>query len=171
MSKGIRILEKPQGFLYGSVTQTASDTNTWIQYPTGIDAGAKMAMRVVSLEVYWSNARSASSAMSINDVNFWVMCGRSPVVASYVNPDVFGFESVAVAKGGVAQTTTEGIYGMVIPDSFLIDTGDTLTVQSWLYIGVGSTSTGQANTIDFRVGYVMDKLTEAEYLRLLAGGV
>jgi len=171
MSKGVRILEKPQGFLFGTVTQTGTDTNTWIQYPTGIDAGAKMAMRVVSLEVYWSNAKSAGGAAGTTDFSFWVMCGRSPVVASYINPDVFGFESVSVSKGGIAQTTTEGVYGFVLPDSFLIDTSETLTVQPWLYVGVGSASTSQANAIDFRVGYVMDKLTEAEYLRLLAGGV
>ncbi len=45
-----------------------------------------------------------------------------------------------------------------------------LTVQPYIYAQVDSASTGQANDIYFELFYSLEKLSELEYLRLLAGG-
>ena len=45
-----------------------------------------------------------------------------------------------------------------------------LTVQPNIYVAVGSTGTSQANDVIIEVFYETSKLSELEYLRLLAGG-
>ena len=44
------------------------------------------------------------------------------------------------------------------------------TVQPYVYCVVDSTATAQANDVYFEVFYSIQKLSEIEYLRLLAGG-
>lgn len=45
-----------------------------------------------------------------------------------------------------------------------------VTVQPDIYVAVGSSSTSQANDVEIEVFYEVVKMTELEYLRLLAGG-
>lgn len=159
---------KGSGFFYGSLAQTGNDVSTWAQIPTGMNPGEPVALALESLSFYWENARSSSIVTSVGDVLFSSMVGRSPVVPSLVNPDVFGMASVSLSKGGVAQTTTEGAYGLIMPDLFDVELEPALTLQPYIYIGIVSGGTNQANSINFRISYETVKLTQSEYVKLLA---
>lgn len=159
---------KGSGFFYGSLAQTAADTSTWAQIPTGVNPGDAVALAMESMTVYWDNARTAGNPNAVTDFYLGIMVGRSPVIPSLVNPDVFGMASVSVSKAGVAQPAAEGVSMIVMPDMFDLELEPSLTLQPYIYVGIVSGSTAQANSISFRISYNSVKLTQNEYVKLLA---
>lgn len=145
----------------GQVTQTAANTDTWVQIPTGIDPGNGTVLVMESFEVFFRDTYTDAFA----NVNCLVMSSvsRSPVVPSLANTDVFGMVSFGVTRGAVGQT----IFNPVLE----VDLEPAITLQPYIYVCLSSVNAGGPLVADYRVTYDTQKVSGGEYLKLLAGGV
>lgn len=148
----------------GQITQSAVNTDTWVQIPTGIDPGSGTVIDLESFEVFFRNAYSVFTGGS--DQLLMASVSRSPVVPSLANTDVFGMVALQ-ASFTIASATS-----FIIDKSIMeIDLEPALTLQPYIYICLSSIGLGVVATLDYRVTYTTSKVSQSEQLKLLAGGV
>lgn len=158
---------KGSALFAGQLTQSATNTDTWLQIPTGLDPGGGTVIEFESMEVYWRNG--STTFTNNNDEIFEVSVARSPVVPSLANTDVFGMIAVhgSFTNIGAVASFTESA---VVPVMFDIDLEPALTLQPYIYVAIHSANLGAAVSIDYRITYSTAKVSGQEYLRLLASG-
>lgn len=154
---------KGAGVFAGTLVQTAANTDTWVQIPTGIDPGSNTVIELESMEVLFRNAHSVIPLSG--DANLFVGVSRSPVVPSLANTDCFGM------CGLLAAFNTGSTNGVAVFDATQsIDLEPALTIQPYVYICVSTAALSAAASIDYRVSYSTKKASQAETLLLLASG-
>lgn len=147
----------------GQLAQTGANVDTWVQIPTGIDPGSGTVLELESFEAYLRNGYLAFSGGG--DQSVMASVSRSPVVPSLANTDVFGMVVWQAIFGGTAAS-----FQFVGPLQE-IDLEPALTLQPYIYVCVSSVAAAVACVLDYRVTYTTSKVSQAEQLKLLAGGV
>lgn len=147
----------------GQVTQTGINVDTWVQIPTGIDPGSGTVIELESMEVFFRNANT--TVLLTADSLLMASVSRSPVVPSLANTDVFGMVVISVAAAGAP------VMAVQMDAVQEIDLEPALTLQPYIYVCVSSTALGVAAVVDYRITYSTSKVSQAEQLKLLAGGV
>lgn len=149
----------------GTATQAGANIDTVITLPTGIDPGSSTVIEFISLEVYWRNFSAAVNPTS-NGTLFEVGVGRTPVVPSIANTDVFGMVAWVSDSAGTPATAT-----LVADPIFGVNLDPALTVQPFVYLSIHTASLAAAVTIDYKITYQTSKKTDKELLTLIAGAV
>lgn len=142
--------------------QTGSDATT--ATPMNLPAlDGKSGYQFTAIEVYWKNVESAAAA----DYEVYVAIQKtSGALAERIGIDdwIVGVSWGQQNTGGVAVVAnTEPYKSQVLIEPIV-------TVSPDLQIVIVSGATGQTNQFGVVVHYDLVKLTELEYLRLLAGG-
>lgn len=142
------------------VTQSGNDTRTAVALPLPALDG-KSAYSIQGVRCYWYDCNTVAAG----DYRLFAIVSTDD--AALVPSD----DEWIIDVGWACQNTAGVAVAFPVPitiDHFL--TIPRLTVQPFIYAMVDSTSTGQANDVYFEVFYSVEKLSELEYLRLLAGG-
>lgn len=143
------------------VTQTGNDTFTTGSIATGLTVDGKAGWSIIAIEAYWVDG----AAVAAGD---WTLNAKLATVStstSFVDDD-----EIARVDWGLQNTGGVAVSVPYEPFKGISLAEPRITVQPTIYVGVESTSTGQANDVVFRVYYEIVKLTDLEVLRLLAGG-
>lgn len=143
------------------VTQGGADTETRVAIATGITAAGREVMAITAIEAMWSDG----AAVAAGDWSLDAYVNTADVALNYT----LATTAVAVAWG---MQNTAGVAVSVPYEPIkrweLID--PRVTAQPYIYAGVASAGTGQANDVVLVIHYKLIKLTEVEVLRLLTAG-
>lgn len=143
------------------VTQGGADTETRVAIATGITPASKQVIRIESIEAWWSDGAAVAAADWSLD-------------AYITNADVaFDFTSantITAVSWGLQNTAGVAVSVPYDPIKSREVPGIRLTAQPYIYVGVASAGTAQANDVVIHVQYSLVKLTEIEILRLLTAG-
>jgi hypothetical protein len=142
------------------VTQGGADTTA---YGTAAlpDLDGKTGRKISGIQVQWVNGYSAAAADHVLKVILQTQTGAvaAPTDNEYLCAVMWGQQNTA----GVAVT----LGFEPVKNAYLRE--DRVTVQD-LVVAAVSTTTGLTNEVYVDVFYELVKLTELEYLRMLAGG-
>lgn len=144
----------------GQPIQTGADTFTVSKLSLPILDG-KTGYQFNGLEIWWRNGEAVGAA------DFEVKCSIQTIsTQSFISDDEW-----LVGDGWAGQNTAAAavIIPLEIHKLFMLPEAR-VTVQPDIYFAIFSANTAQANQIDFIAYYETVKLTELEYLRLLASG-
>jgi len=145
----------------GQISQTALNTDVWVQIPTGIDPGNGTVLVMESFEVFFRD--SHTDIFANNNCSVMASVSRSPVVPSLANTDVFGMVALSVGRPAVGQS----VYNPILE----VDLEPAITLQPYIYVCLSTSNAGGPLVADYRVTYDTQKVSGNEYLKLLAGGV
>lgn len=142
------------------VTQTGADTFTTGLLPLPSLDG-KSAYNIKSLQAYWADSQSVNAG----DWKLDAVVQAQSTVATFIDDEwIVNCSWAAQNTAGVAVLIpVEPMKQEFVPE-------ERLTVQTAIYCAISSTGTTQANDVIFRVQYEIIKISELDYLRLLAGG-
>lgn len=142
------------------VTQGGADTTAYVQFSLP-DLDGKSGYEIVGMRAFWSGAQAAAAADHVLNVVIQTSgtAVKVPTDAEYIDAVSWGQMNTA----GVAVTLNYEPY----KEHVLL--AERVTVQD-VYAAVASTTTGLTNTVYVSLYYRVVKLSELEYLRLLAGG-
>lgn len=142
------------------VTQGGADTTGYALFPLP-DLDGKSGRRILGMRAFWSGAQAAAAADHVLQAIVQTQTGAvaAPTDNEFICAVAWGQQNTA----GVAVTLNYEPYKEVA----LMD--ERVTVQD-IYAAVPSTTTGLTNTVYVQLFYETVKLTELEYLRMLAGG-
>lgn len=142
------------------LTQTGNDTFTSsaLLLP---QLDGKSAYEIYGLRAYWWDGNSVASGD-------WYIHGYVSTSDTVVAPD--SDEWIVGCSWGLQNTGGVAVAVPYEPQKETMLAIPRLTVQPYIYIAVSSASTGVANDVYFDVYYSVQKMTELEYLRMLAGG-
>lgn len=147
-------------FIRQLVTQTGNDTRTAIalQLPS---LDGKSAYQIEGMRCIWYDCNTVAAA----DYRLFAYIATED--AALVPSD----DEWVIDVGWACQNTAGVAVAFAVePVKSSQLAMPRLTVQPYVYVVVDSVSTGQANDVYFEVYYSIQKLSEIEYLRLLAGG-
>lgn len=142
------------------VTQSGADTFTSVALSLPALDG-KSGYQINGIRAYWVDG----PAVAASD---YIVVATVQVAATALT--FADDEWIDVVGWGMQNT---GGVAVAVPFEPVIEhmlTEPRLTVQPNIYVAVGSSGTSQANDVIIEVFYETSKLTELEYLRLLAGG-
>jgi len=143
------------------VTQTGNDTATFVELGIPVLDG-KSAYSIKGIEAFWVDGTAVAAA------DWWVNAYLAIQATSAITPDspdwLCGVTWGMQNTGGVAVAV-----GMERQQQFTL-LEPRVTVQPSIYAAVSSSGTGQANDVIFCVYYEIIRMSELEYLRMLAGG-
>jgi len=143
------------------VTQSGSDTSTWVAIATGLTVDGKAGWQINGMSAYWVDGQSVAAAdMIVNGVVSTVNTGTS-----YGDDD-----EVARVSWGLQNTAGTAVAVPFEPIKSVQLVEPRVTVQPTIYVGIISQTSGQANDMIFVVNYDIVRLSDNEVLRLLAGG-
>lgn len=142
------------------VTQSGADTLTSTVIPLPSLDG-KSAYNIKGIEAYWVDGAAVAAA----DYSIDAIVATVNTSITFVDD-----EWIASVSWGLQNTLGTAVAIPYEPMKSAYLNGERLTVQENVYAMVKSSATGQANDIIFRVEYEIEKISELEYLRLLAGG-
>jgi hypothetical protein len=142
------------------VTQTGNDTATSAAFSLPALDG-KSAYQIERVDCYWADANAAPAADWYLNVGIQVEDAALTLL-----------DDELIVQAGWAMQNTAGVAVAVAVNPYLtFESGmPRLTVQPYVYARVSSSNTAQANDVYFTMYYSITKLSELEYLRLLAGG-
>jgi hypothetical protein len=142
------------------VTQTGNDTATSAAFSLPALDG-KSAYQIERVDCYWADAHTAPAADWLLNVGIQVEDAALTLL-----------DDELIVQAGWAMQNTAGVAVAVAVNPYLtFESGmPRLTVQPYVYARVSSSATAQANDVYFTMYYSIVKLSELEYLRLLAGG-
>ncbi len=142
------------------VTQSGNDTFTAVELNLPALDG-KSGYQFVGIRAIWENGNSSPAA----DVYLDAYLQTEATVLAYADEELLGMVSWGVQNtAGVAVAVTYE------PQKDTLFMEPRVTVQPSIYVAVGSAATGQANIVTIEAVYEKVKLSELDYLRLLAGG-
>jgi len=142
------------------VTQTGNDTFTSAALALP-DLDGKTGYKLNGLKAYWVDGAAVASADHSLDAVIQV---ASTVLTAVDDEWVVSVSWGLQNTGGVAVAVPyEPVKVELLFEA-------RLTVQPTIYAAIKSAGTAQANDVIFELFYEFTKLSELEYLRLLAGG-
>lgn len=142
------------------VTQSGNDTATSAAFSLPALDG-KSAYQIERLEFNWSDAATVAAA------DWVISCSIQVADSTLTLLD----DELILVSGWACQNTAGVAVALPITPYQVIEAGlPRLTVQPYVYARVVSANTAQANDVYFAMYYSIVKLSELEYLRLLAGG-
>jgi len=142
------------------VTQSGNDTDTGAAFALPALDG-KSAFQIERMDCYWSDAHTVASA------DWYLNCSIQVADSTLTLLD----DELILVNGWACQNTAGVAVALPIVPFMSTEAGmPRLTVQPYVYARVTSASTAQANDVYFTLYYSIVKLSELEYLRLLAGG-
>ena len=142
------------------VTQSGADTFTAVALALPALDG-KSGYQFNGLEVYSTNGNTIAAVDFVLNAELQVQS----TVALFTDDEL-------IARIGWGVQNTAGV-AVALPFETRKELSlfePRVTVQPLIYVGISSSGTAIANVIDFRVYYEVIKMTELDYLRLLAGG-
>jgi hypothetical protein len=142
------------------VTQSGVDTATGVAFSLPALDG-KSAYQISGFEANWYDANTVAAGD-------WLLRARITTEDSTLTP----LDDEMVLELTWAMQNTAGV-AVAVPVDPVREKHlymPRLTVQPFVYARVESTATAQANDVYFTLFYSIEKLSELEYLRLLAGG-
>jgi hypothetical protein len=142
------------------VTQSGNDTATGAAFSLPALDG-KSAFQIERMDCYWSDAQTVAAA------DWYLNCSIQVADSSLTILD----DELILVNGWACQNTAGIAVALPIVPFMSTEAGmPRLTVQPYVYARVTSANTAQANDVYFTLYYSIVKLSELEYLRLLAGG-
>lgn len=147
-------------FIRGEPIQTGADVFRTQLLALPILDG-KTGYEFKALEIWWRNGEAVGAA------DFEVRCSIQTSTAQITLSD----ENWLIGDGWAAQNTAGA--AVLIPLDIhrqFVPFESRITVQPEIYFTIFSANTAQANQVDFVAYYDTVKMTELEYLRLLASG-
>jgi hypothetical protein len=142
------------------VTQSGADTFTSSELNLP-DLDGKSGYEILGLRAIWSDGQAVAAAD-------WWLDASVQVDATVLAYDAD--ELIDQVSWGMQNTAGVAVAVPYEPvkEHFLLE--PRLTVQPSIYVAVASGATSQANDVMIEVFYQVTKLSELDYLRLLAGG-
>lgn len=142
------------------VTQSGADTFTASALALP-DLDGKTGYQINAIRAHWKDGAAVAAA----DYTLVASVQVAATGLTFVDDEMIDFVSWGVQNtGGVAVA----LPFEPVREHELFE--PRLTVQPSIYVAVDSAATGQANDVVIEVFYETVKLSELEYLRLLAGG-
>ena len=143
------------------VTQSANDTFTQAAIPTYIEANGKSGWQINAIEAYWVDGISVAAG----DWKLNAIVSVQDSVTTFADDEEIGRLSWGMQNtAGVAVAVPlEPLRGMALLTP-------RITVQPYIYAGVESSGTSQANDVIFRIYYEQVKLSDGEVVKMLLGG-
>jgi hypothetical protein len=143
------------------VTQSGNDTFTSVAIDTNLSVDSKSGWSIRAVEAYWADG----AAVAAGD---WYLNAK---VATVSTSTLFtDDDEIARLDWGLQNTGGTAVSVPYEPFRGISLAEDRVTVQPFIYVGVESSGTSQANDVLFRVYYDIIKLSDIEVLRLLQGG-
>lgn len=142
------------------VTQTGNDTYTAEELALPALDG-KSGYQINGIRAHWKDAAAVPAAD-------WTL--EAIVTVSATEPQFVDDEYIDGVEWACQNTAGTAVAMQIEPfrEHELVE--PRLTVQPSIYVAVASANTSQANDVEIEVQYEVVKLSELEYLRLLAGG-
>jgi len=141
------------------VTQGGNDTYTSVVFPLP-ELDGKSGRQIIGMTAYWVDGAAVAAA------DYLVKALISTQAATCVPTDN---EWLCAVMWGMQNTGGVAVAVGYEPQKSFMVTSERVTVQD-IYAAVESTGTAQANDMYVTLEYELIKMTELEYLRMLAGG-
>lgn len=142
------------------VTQSGADTFTSSEFPFPALDG-KSGYQINGIRAYWADGAAVAAA----DYSLDAVVQVESTVLTFADD-----EWIDNVSWGCQNTAGSAVAFPYEPVKEHYLESPRVTVQPAIYAAVKSAGTGQANDVIVEVFYDVVKLTELEYLRLLAGG-
>lgn len=142
------------------VTQGGADTFTAVALALPALDG-KSGYQILGVSAYWVDGAAVAAA----DYSLDAVVQVASTSLTFEDD-----EWIASVSWGVQNTAGTAVAIPYEPLKTRMLDEPRVTVQPEIYVAVKSSGTSQANDVIFRVQYELVKLSELEYLRLLAGG-
>lgn len=144
------------------VTQSGNDATTSVAMNL-FPLDGKSGYEFTAIEVYWKNGESVAAA----DYEVYVAAQK---VAGTLADRIYEEDWIMGVSWGQQNTAGVAVVDSLEPQKQQILIEPIVTVSQTLNVVCFSSSTAQANQVAVVVHYNVVKLTELEYLRLLAAG-
>jgi len=145
-----------------NITQSAADTTTSVAMNL-FPLDGKSGYEFTGIEVYWKNGESAAAA------DYEIYCAIQKV-AGVLSERISEEDWICGVSWGMQNTAGVAVVQAFEPQKQQILIEPIVTVSQTLNVVCVSGATGQANQLSVVAHYNVVKLTELEYLRLLAAG-
>lgn len=142
------------------VTQSGADTFTAVELALPSLDG-KSGYQINGIKAYWKDGAAVAAA----DWSLDAIVQVASTALTFVDD-----EWIDAVSWGCQNTAGTAVLVPYEPQKEHELFEPRLTVQPSIYVAVASSNTGQANDVVIEVFYETTKLSELEYLRLLAGG-
>jgi hypothetical protein len=142
------------------VTQTGADTFTSAELLLPSLDG-KSGYSIKGIRANWVDFAAVAAA----DYSLLATVQTESTVLTFVDDEL-----IDMVGWGLQNTAGTAVAIAVEPIKEHFLDVERITVQPAIYVAISSSGTSQANDVAFEVFYEVVKLTELEYLRMLAGG-